>query len=277
MAPELLDSRGARPFAAPHAYYCDDDTFLRISVLGSGTQTIIVTGRFLTLDGEIKALDHRVVSTGSRTVPDTLIRALGYGWLLNITVISGAAVLGLAQKIVSVDLVRGPGGNGGTLATLIQGPVSSLQRQAWPGSLLTTSLDVAGILRSITGTDPAANTEISETVPTGARWKLRAIGVTLVTDANAANREVSIILDDGTTTLYEAASGFSHVASTTVRYSGAIIGALTAPAQAVRRQIILPDLWLPGGSRVRTVTTNIQVTDNYGAPQLLVEESLEGV
>lgn len=277
MPPAPTESAKQLSFRSPHAYFCDDDTFLRISVLGSGTQTIVVTGRFLTDGGEIKDFDHRVVSTGSRTVPDTLIRSLGCGWLLNLTAISGAAVTGLGQKVVTVDLVRGPNAAGGVLATLLQGPVSSLQRLGWPGSPLVTSLDVPGVLRSITGTDPAANTEISETVPTGARWKLRAMSFTLVTDATGANREVNLVLDDGANILHVTSSGFTHIASLTKRYSAALIGTSVAPTQATDRQIVLPDLILPGGARIRTVTTNLQATDNYGAPQLLVEESLEGV
>jgi hypothetical protein len=179
--------------------------------------------------------------------------------------------------MLTVDLVRGPTGVGGVTATLVQGPISSLQRIGWPGSMLLTSLDVAGVLRSIAGTDPAAAAEITETVPLGARWRVRAVSFSLVTDANPANREVTLVLDDGTTILYTSPSGFTHVAATTRRYSAAMIGAQTAPAQATDRQIVLPDLWLPGGSRIRTVTTNMQVGDNYGAPQLLVEETLEGL
>jgi hypothetical protein len=262
---------------APHAYLCDDDDYLRISVLGGGTQRVRVTGRVVDFDGCIKDFNHEVTAPASRTIPSTMIVRVGRGYLLNVTCVSLSAVTGLAQMMVTVDLVRGPGAGGGVTATLLQGPVSSLQRIAWPGSLLLTSLDVAGILRSIAGTDQAAGAEISETVPAGARWRLRALSAVLVTDGNAANREVTITIDDGTTILFTAPSGFTHTASLTKRYSAAMIGAQTTPAQTTDRQIILPDLWLPGGARIKTVTTNIQVGDNYGAPQLLVEETLEGL
>lgn len=262
---------------APHAYYVDDDDFLRMSVLGSGAQQVIVSGRVLTLAGETKSFEHRITAPASRTAPATLIRPIGCGWLLNVTAIAGSAVTGLAQLMLTIDLVRGPTGVGGVSATLVQGPLSSLQRIGWPGSLLLTSLDVAGVLRSIAGTNPAAAAEITETVPTGARWRVRSASFTLVTDANVANREVTIVLDDGTTILFTSPSGFTHAASLTRRYSAAMIGAQTAPAQATDRQIVLPDLWLPGGSRLRTVTTNIQAGDDYSAPQLLVEETLEGL
>jgi hypothetical protein len=123
--------------------------------------------------------------------------------------------------MVTVDLVRGPGAVGGVTATLLQGPVSSLQRIAWPGSLLLSSLDVAGILRSITGTDPAAGAEISETVPTGARWRLRALAATLVTSATVANRTVSLRVDDGTTGYFGTDAAGTQPASNTIRYNAA--------------------------------------------------------
>ena len=45
-----------------------------------------------------------------------------------------------------------------------------------------------GYIRTVTGTDPAAGAEVSETVPTNAFWRLRMFSAVLVADANAANR-----------------------------------------------------------------------------------------
>lgn len=58
-----------------------------------------------------------------------------------------------------------------------------------------------GHLVSITGTDPAASVEISEIVPDRRRWAIKSIFFTLVTDGTPDNRDVSLILDDGTNTL----------------------------------------------------------------------------
>jgi hypothetical protein len=80
---------------------------------------------------------------------------------------------------------------------LLQGYVTDTSRLSFPGSPIRSSIEGPGVLRSITGTNPAANAEISETVPTNARWRVHAIRFTLVTDANVANREVALTLDDG--------------------------------------------------------------------------------
>ena len=48
------------------------------------------------------------------------------------------------------------------------------------------------------------NTEWSETVPTGARWQLLALMVTLATDANVANRFPALAIDDGALVVFQA-------------------------------------------------------------------------
>ena len=131
-----------------------------------------------------------------------------------------------------------------------------------------------GRIRSIAGTNPAANTEISETVPARKRWRLLAIQFPLVTDANAANRMMHLTLDDGTTVFYTSETIVTQTASLTRTYALAI----GAPQQTVidaHYNITLPDIILSGGFRIKTVTTALQATDNFGAPQLLVEEWID--
>jgi hypothetical protein len=277
MAAETEDYAKALPLRAPAAYLCDDDDYLRISVLSFGTQRVRVTGRVLDFNSCIKVLNHELAAPASRVTPATAIVKIGKGWLLNVTCVSLSAVTGLAQTIVTVDMVRGQNGGGGVTATLLQGPVSSLQRIAWPGSLLTSSLDVAGILRSITGTDPAAGVEISETVPSGARWRLRALAATLVTSATVANRTVSLRVDDGTTAYYGTDAPGTQPASNTVRYSAAEGVAAKTGTISEWNMAFPHTMVLGGGHRFRTVTNNLDAGDNWGAPQYLVEETLEGL
>ena len=271
-----LESPLPRPaLAGWPGYYFTGEDHLRITSWNSVTSVVVtLTGRFLHLDGHIEPFSERHVPNTNRTAAtDTFRRA--EGWLLDLSaVVTGATPL-RGQTFLRVDVVRGFGAVDTVLSTLLRGYVTSGQRLGWPGSPQEDPLDGQGALRSVAGTDPAANTEISETVPTGARWRLLAASFTFVTDANAANREVALVLDDGTTTLLTSPSGFTHTASLTRRYSAANLGAQTAPTQGTDRQILIPDLRLPAASRIRTSTTAIQATDNYGAPQLLVEEWLE--
>lgn len=259
-----------------HALPLQNDDYLRIRVLGLGGQTVIVTGRMLTEDGTITTLRYELASSSSWTTFTSDIKPLGAGWLLNLTAILDSSTLGLAQKFVQVELVRGSTAQGGVLAVLIQGAVSSLQRLAWPGSLIVNTLAQPGVVKSIAGTDPAAGVEVSETASGGVLWRLRAFEVTLVTDGTAANRETELVIDDGTTEYARIPTGVNHTATQTRRLSFLQDVPHKAGATALTIVAPLPDLWLVGGHRIRTVTTNLAAGDNYGAPQYQAEEWLLG-
>lgn len=121
------------------------------------------------------------------------------------------------------------------------------------------------------GADPAAGAEVSDAVPAGKFWKLIAVFLTLVTDANVANRRVHVTIDDGTTVFYRRGSNATQAASLTQSYAWAG----EAQEAAVRDTFVadpLPTIQLPAGARIKTVTVNKQAGDNYGAPQYYVEE-----
>ena len=258
-------------------FYFNGDDAIRVTSWNSLTNVVLtLAGRFLNPDGRIEPFIETHTPNTNRTAA-TSTYGRGCGWLTDLTIIVTGATPQRGQTFVRVDVVRGLASSQVVLGTLLQGYVTATKRAAYPESLMEDSLAGQGALRSITGTDPAANVEIAETVPTGARWRLRALSFQLVTDANVANREVSIQIDDGTNTLLTSPSGFNQAASLTRRYSAAALGAATAPATATDRQILLPDMLLGAGFRWSTVTTNRQATDNYGPPQYEVEEYLEAI
>jgi hypothetical protein len=128
-----------------------------------------------------------------------------------------------------------------------------------------------GTLKVVAGGDPAAGAEVSDAVPAGKVWRLISVLLTLVTDANAANRRPHITIDDGTTVFYRRGSNATQAASLTQNY----VFASEAQEAAVRDLWVadpMPQLELLGGSRIKTVTVNKQAGDNYAAPQYYVEE-----
>lgn len=270
-----------RPLARPamvgtDALFVTDDDFLLVtSINAAATVRLTIGGRLLRRDGTVVPLAEAHTPNTDRTAA-TSAHKLAEGWLQSVTVIATAAsVHGLT--FVRIDLCRGQvNGARVPIATLAQGIVTSAQRLAWPGSPLAATHERDGALRAVTGTDPAAGAEISEAVPTGARWDLLAISFQLVTDATVANRETALTFDDGATIYFTSPSGFAQTASLTRRYSAAAIGAQTAPAAGTDRQILIPLITLLPGHRIRTATTGIVAGDNYGAPLLLVRETLEG-
>lgn len=255
-------------------YVTDDDT-LRISTFGSLTGLILtVRVRAIGLDGQSIVTGETHVPNSDRTVATSVVR-IGAGWLLGCEAFVSTGSPRRGQLFVLVEVVRGSGTTGTPLQTLIQDYATDTSRLSWPGSAIRSSAEGPGVVRLVAGSAPAAGAEISETVPTNARWRPLSIFTSLVTDGNAANRDVSLTLDDGATVWLRAPAGQNHIASLTTRY-------VWSP-QAVRFTIAgdrtitvpIPDTILMGGSRIRTVTTAVQVGDQYAAPQLLVEEWIE--
>ena len=272
---DLARQRSLEPLLTPNAWFFTGDDAVRLTSFNSAAGVVLtVDARFLTWEGEIKAVRFTHTPATDRTSSSTTW-PIGIGWLLECQVRASSGTPRVGQCFAIVEVVRGLTSVQESLGTLLQGYVTDTARRGWPGSALDVSTEGRGVLRSLTGTDPAANVEISETVPTNARWRLRAFAVTFVTDANAANREVALTVDDGTTVLARVPFGFTHTASLTKLYSAFLGGFVNAAAQDLTRLAPLPDLELQGGFRLNTVTTNRQATDNFGAPQLLVEEWIE--
>lgn len=269
--------RAHRDLAATsaRAFYFSGDDHLRLTTFNSAAAvTLAVRGRFLHVDGRIEPFDERHVPNTDRTSASSLF-ARGEGWLLEAQIFATAGTPRRGQCFAILEVVRGLTGGIMPLSVLAQGYVTDTQRRGFPGSPLEYSTEGPGVLRSITGTDPAAGASVQETVPTNARWRLLALIVTLVTDATAANREAALTIDDGATVFVRAPAGVAHTASLTNRYNWTAHADRFTIAQDRTVTIPIPELWLPGGSRINTLTANIVAGDNYGAPQLLVEELIE--
>ncbi|MBM7788857.1 hypothetical protein [Tenggerimyces flavus] len=121
------------------------------------------------------------------------------------------------------------------------------------------SVTVAGTV------DPAAGVEMTVfTVPAGQVWELQTLRFALVTSATAATRRVHLVFDDGTNILARFAVLSTQIASLTYNYTFArdVDNATETGLEVVTR---LPRLLLPTGFRVRTITENLQVGDNFSA------------
>lgn len=130
-----------------------------------------------------------------------------------------------------------------------------------------------GALTVYTGTDQAANTEWSETVPAGRSWRILGIRASLVTDGNAADRTVAVTFTLSSNIVFRTVSESVQTASLTHAYNIAPI-----PSRAVvalNHHVPLPfasDWVIPAGTIIASVTNNLQATDNWGVPVFFVEE-----
>jgi hypothetical protein len=131
-------------------------------------------------------------------------------------------------------------------------------------------------IKLVTGADPAANAEVSDTVPAGKWWELLAVALTLVQGITQTPQPI-LIIDDGTTTLYEGfGSSAAQAVSTTCVYTWGPDVSLSGQVGAttnVHSTAPLPSgLYLPGGYRIRTNTIGKGANTDYGAPSYFVIE-----
>lgn len=257
------------------AVYVVQDATIRLTVYNSAAGVrLALEGRLLDIDGNVDVINQEFAPTTDR-VASREFASIREGWVLagHVRAIAGAPRVG--QCYVRVELVRGRTGGIQPVSVLAQGYVTETSWLAWPGSELRDSTDGRGCIRSITGTDPAAGVEISETVPTNARWRLISFRALLATDGTVTNRSPFLMIDDGATICAAGPAASSQVASQSLNHTWATYGAAGATGSPLYGGFLPLDLVLPAGFRIRTQTTSLQAGDNWGAPQLLVEEWIE--
>lgn len=262
-------------FASPWYLRVDDN--IRITSYNA-LASVKLEIRYRMIDGSGLIMAGQEVQTpNTDRTAKTTIYPTPEGWLLGGEIfVSGAAPL-LGQTFVVVEIVRGLASSALPLQLIAAGYVSAKQPLAFPSPQIASSLDGGGALRSIAGSTPAAGAEISETVPTGARWELLAFKAALTNSATVANRSPVLTLDDGATIFVVMNNNLNQAASSTFTYSYYPGSQVVQSPSGFNIQQHLPiGIRLGGGYRIRTSTVNIQVGDQWSAIQYLVREWLEG-
>lgn len=265
--------RGVQP---PASLYVRQGELLFLQARSAPAGIVVqLEGRLLiAASNEVIPLTLTVRPGSDRSASDATIR-LAEGFLLSLIVGIVDSTARRGQTYVRAGLSTAPAAAGIDPLILCQGYCTAEFVLAWPPGFHEPAISGAGMLRSITGTDPAADTEISETVPTNARWRLLAIAARLVTDGTAATRTARLQIDDGTTVMLSIPPAATHIASLTRDYIGAAFGATLTTYTPEIMWPVPPDLMLFQGWRIRTAVDTRQVGDNWAAPQLLVEEWIE--
>jgi len=272
--PRVSFERMRVPPAAP-LYISPNEVLVVDSWAAVSGLSLLIMGRFMLPDGSMTTLSYSHVPNTDRSIK-TEAFPLGEGFLYALRVDPQIAGTRRGQCYVRVSISRSTSTADAIMAHLISDYATDTFMPSWPGGILQDSLDGAGILRSVAGTDPAAGAEIIETVPTNARWALRGLGAQLVTDATVATRTVTLTIDDGTTIFLQVISAVSQTASLTRNYR--FVPNYPSAGNIVSTSIALSlpnPLYLLQGWRIVTVTFGLVGGDNWGAPQMLVEEWLE--
>lgn len=130
----------------------------------------------------------------------------------------------------------------------------------------------------VTTAAPAAGVESITTVPAGEYWKLATWLCTLTASGAAANRQPMLVIDDGSTTLWQwkinTAITSGQVVPVMAMASGTTGGNTSTAGNLQALSISLPDpnvFMLQPGWRVRTVTYLIDAADQWSAAKLVVD------
>ena len=147
---------------------------------------------------------------------------------------------------------------------------------SWPPGQFEAFTEGPGLIRVITGTDPAAGVEVVETVPTNTRWVLRGLRIGLTSDATVINRVVRLQLDDGANVFHQVPDIAVQPASSGYAYHYSLGGeSRRGVGDNAILSHLLPQLQLFQGYRFATSTGSLQAGDNYTAPIYEVEEWIE--
>lgn len=271
-----IPTAGGRVIVSPFQFQTTGEDNLRVdgwsSVAGA---VLVVQGRRFDEAGVQQPYSFKVALTSDRVV-NTALFPLGKGYLVNMVAFIESAGPLVGQVFCSIKLVRGLTGATIVLGTLIQGYVTAQQSQAWPGSVIADSISGGGVLRHITGTDPAAGSEISETVPTGARWELLSMAAIFVTAGGGINRWPRFIASSaGKRLAFTPVPSSQPPATTENWFWGANFPSLPDDGFSSTGGPFPQPLILLAGATFGTSTGLIAGGDNWTAPDYTVREFLE--
>ncbi len=242
----------------------DKDLAIQIESYSSTALTLIVNGF-----SDAEQINGRHTTNSNRSLATSQFSINSVPTFL--TVRPGTTSVKRGVCYVKVSLLA----EGVIVARLAQGYITDSGTVFFPGGENESSIEGPGLLRSITGTDPAAGVEISEVVPTGARWRLIAFRFILATDATVASRTPRISIDDGTTVFFRHGNSSPQTASFSSAYNGfnSGVGNISAASDS---SIILPNPpILSAGYHIATDTAQLQAGDNFSSPKYLVEEWIQ--
>lgn len=276
-APLGVSMPGIEAMGGAPLYVTGEDA-LSLTVFNAGTGVIVTVSGRMQLLGEARPKPFSQTLTPATDRSASTVRfAIGEGWLLNAQAIVTSGTPAVGQTFARLSLARGTTSNALELFTMAAGYLTAKMPLSYPGSGVLASVEGAGALRSITGAVPAAGAEVSETIPTGARWKLVAFRSTFTTAVAVANRVPQLALDDGATVFATIAMNGSQAASIVQRYNWLMNFGASQQGSGFDMMLHLPnDGFLSAGFRIRTSTVNIQAADQWSATQYLVREWIEG-
>jgi hypothetical protein len=238
------------------------------------TLQIEVRGRFMAPDGTVQPLRY-IHTPASNATATTEVFSLGEGWLLGLEA-RATIPPRRGQTFVRLGLARGDITVAGEATqTLAQDYVVGEYTVTWPGGLIRHNTEGPGLTRIVVGTTPGAGNEILETVPTNVRWRVHGVRFSLTTSAAVANRRVRLLYKAPTADYQVFSAADVQAASLALSYNWSTDTRNHGTRLDQLREALPVTGVLLSGHQIGTDTNNLQAGDQFGAPELWVEEWLE--
>lgn len=260
----------------PSPLYVSGDELLVFQCFNSvAGATLLVQMRILLPDGSLSRMEQRFQLTSARA-NNVFEIPLQECFLLSVTFAASTVGVRTGQFYVTANIEFGAVGKGSFQYQLFAGYLSQAIVAGWPTSSPKSCLDGPGMMLSIQNAAPGAGADFTVTVPTQARWKVRAINAQLVTAVAVATRAVELEVSDGAgNLLLIAPANVTQAASLSIRYQGS---AAPYPATTIATRAFCafpPDLVLFQGWKILSSTGSIQAADQWSVQNLIVEEWIE--
>lgn len=262
--------------ASPYNFEFTGDDYLKLTVENSFVGVRVTVSYRMHRRDNVTAPSSESFAITADRVANTFTFNIGQGYLLNAVAFVSSGAPKRGQTYIKLEAIRGANLTPLVLAPLLQGYVTANQNLGYPGSPLQGSFEGDGFTRFVSGTQPAAGNEWSETVPTGARWELLNLAVDLTTNGTPADRLAVLGCRN-------AGQLFFRSPQTRVIPAGRTIRNYWTTAAAVNPSVkddvpvaqLAPGLQLHAGHTFDSGTSNLQAGDAYGAPFYQVREWLE--
>ena len=282
-ASERVQILSAQPFTGwdlnevfPEAYpYIAEEDNLVVTGLFTFGVVLTVSGRILdALSKKVVPFQQTITVAASAAIQQFQI-GTAEGFLLGATIAGAAAGNGTRQNYVALGIMRGALSLLATQTQLCAGYLNNMGLVSWPVTGIVNPREGNGVPRNNSVGNPGAGAEWTYTVAGALREQLVSIHATLATAVAVANRQVTLVVDDGANTLWESTPGPVQAASLTWDYTGAGFG--YAPTNVLTKVSVHvdPSIVMQAGFRVRTVTTNIQGADQWSNIRLLTRQWID--
>jgi len=239
-----------------------DSIVIRINN-GAAQKSMQLGARYLNNDGVIIDINQTLVVLAI-TDNQQFIIPLAPGQLLSIQLSLSSGTLDFGQMWAEIFLAFGTGSSTQRYQSILSGYPGTNYALSWPSTNNPPPGSGAGFDLTLTPADPAAGAEFDVFTNAGRRMNIALLSFTFVTNANAANRSVQLlVLDASSNQLLSLGVDIVQAASITRHYSFGV--GLAQFSDAVDQIVTapIPPLITQGSWEFISQTVNRQAGDQF--------------